>query len=196
MDKLKTGLTSRTTKNLQINAGVLLSAYEKGGDIDENNIIGATRGGGSFVATAVMHDAAVDGAPTNTVGLRRIDGHTATLNMTCVEFTAPAIRRAIVGSTQNPANPTKTDDIVISAVAEILESDYKDVYWVGDLADGRNAVILLKNALNTNGFNLSFSDKGEGTFALQLEANYGKDEDGNYDLYTAPFEITIEGESA
>ena len=61
---LKTGLTERTVKKLQLNAGVFLSQYTKGGTISETNIIGATRGGGSFSAVPTIHQVAVDGAPT------------------------------------------------------------------------------------------------------------------------------------
>lgn len=188
---LKSGLTNRSVQSLQLNAGVLLSDYTKGGEIDENNIIGATRGGGSVTITPEIHQVAVDGAPTYTVGLERCDGYTAQLNFTMLEFTAETIKRALgVGVTAANANAATTDDIKITAATKVLTSDYSDVYWVGDLSDGRNVVVKLKNALNLNGLNLTASDKGEGTFALQLTAHY----DIN-DLDTAPFEIIIEGKS-
>ena len=184
---MKTGLTSRTIENLQLNAGVLLTAYTKGEDIAEEDILGATRGGGSFTAVPTMHQAAVDGAPTYVVGLERCDDWVVTLNATMVELNDEAITRALgVGVTK-----TGTTDKVFTVKNTVNTTDFKDLYWVGDLSNGQNVVIKIKNALNTGGLNLTFSDRGEGTYALALIGHYTVS-----DLETAPFDITIEGEAA
>ena len=183
---MKTGLTSRTIESLQLNAGVLLTAYTKGEDIAEEDILGATRGGGSFTAVPTMHQAAVDGAPTYVVGLERCDDWVVTLNATMVELNDEAITRALgVGVTK-----TGTTDKVFTVKNTVNTTDFKDLYWVGDLSNGQNVVIKIKNALNTGGLNLTFSDRGEGTYALALIGHYSID-----DLETAPFEITIEGDA-
>lgn len=184
---LKTGLTERTIESLQLNAGVLLTAYTKGEDIEETDILGATRGGGSFTAVPTMHQAAVDGAPTYTKGLERVDDWVVTLNATMVEFSEEAITRALgVG-----VSKTGTTDKVFTVKNTVNTTDFKDLFWVGDLSNGQNVVIKLKNALNTGGFNLTFSDRGEGTYALALIAHYSVT-----DLENAPFEITFEGMGA
>lgn len=185
---LKTGLTDRTITSLQLNAGVLLSQYTKGGEINEENIIGATRGGGSFTAVPTVHQAAVDGAPVYTKGLERCDEWVATLNATMLEFNKDAVLRALgMGATAT----TDSTDTKITVKNNVSDTDYKDVYWVGDTSDGKNVVIKLKNALNLSGFNLNFTDKGEGTYALSLVAHYDI-----ASLDTAPFEITFEGVTA
>ena len=182
---LKTGLTERTIKSLQLNAGVLLTAYTKGEAIDEADILGATRGGGSFTAVPTVHQAAVDGAPTYTKGLERVDDWVVTLNATMVECNIDAVKAALgVGATAD----TATADAKLTAKNTVAATDYKDIYWVGDLSNGQNVVIKLENALNTGGFNLTFSDRGEGTYALTLIAHYSVT-----DLENAPFEITFEG---
>ena len=184
---MKTGLTSRTIESLQLNAGVLLTAYTKGEDIAEEDILGATRGGGSFTAVPTMHQAAVDGAPTYVVGLERCDDWVVTLNATMVELNDEAITRALgVGVTK-----TGTTDKVFTVKNTVNTTDFKDLYWVGDLSNGQNVVIKIKNALNTGGLNLTFSDRGEGTYALALIGHYTVS-----DLENAPFDITIEGEAA
>lgn len=77
---LKTGLTSRTVQSLQLNAGVLLrKAYTEGMKLTEEDIVCATRGGGSFTAVQEIHQVAVDGAPTYTKGLERVDGWNSAL---------------------------------------------------------------------------------------------------------------------
>ena len=185
---LKTGLTDRTIVNLQLNAGVLLTKYTKGTDINEDDIIGATRGGGSFTAVPTVHQAAVDGAPTYTKGLERVDDWVITLNATMVEVSDEAISRALgVGVTKTETGSGATKDTVFTVKRTVNDDDYKDLYWVGDLSNGQNVVIKIKNALNTSGFNLTFTDRGEGTYALALIGHFTVD-----DLDTAPFELTIE----
>lgn len=185
---LKTGLTERTIVNLQLNAGVLLTAYTKGTDIEEDDIIGATRGGGSFTAVPTIHQAAVDGAPTYTKGLERVDDWVITLNATMVELNDEAVSRALgVGVVKTETGSGTTKDTTFTVKRTVNDADYKDLYWVGDLSNGQNVVIKIKNALNTSGFNLTFSDRGEGTYALALIGHFTVD-----DLDTAPFELTIE----
>lgn len=189
---LKTGLTDRTIVNLQLNAGVLLTTYTKGTDINEDDIIGATRGGGSFTAVPTVHQAAVDGAPTYTKGLERVDDWVITLNATMVEVSDEAISRALgVGVTKTETGTGTTKDTTFTVKRTVNDADYKDLYWVGDLSNGQNVVIKIKNALNTSGLNLTFSDRGEGTYALALIGHFTTD-----DLDTAPFELTIERATA
>ena len=185
---LKTGLTDRTIVNLQLNAGVLLTKYTKGTDIEEDDIIGATRGGGSFTAVPTVHQAAVDGAPTYTKGLERVDDWVVTLNATMVEVNDDAISRALgVGVVKTETGSGTTKDTTFTVKRTVNDADYKDLYWVGDLSNGHNVVIKIKNALNTSGLNLTFTDRGEGTYALALIGHFTVD-----DLDTAPFELTIE----
>ena len=189
---LKTGLTDRTIVNLQLNAGVLLTTYTKGTDINEDDIIGATRGGGSFTAVPTIHQAAVDGAPTYTKGLERVDDWVITLNATMVEVSDEAISRALgVGVTKTETGTGTTKDTTFMVKRTVNDADYKDLYWVGDLSNGQNVVIKIKNALNTSGFSLTFSDRGEGTYALALIGHFTTE-----DLDTAPFELTIERATA
>lgn len=186
---MKTGLTERTIQNLQLNAGVLCTTYSKGTPIDEEDIIGATRGGGSFTAVPTIHQAAVDGAPTYTVGLERVDDWVVTLNVTMVEMSDEAISRAFgVGVSKTG---TASTDTTFTAKRTVNSTDYKDIYWVGDMSNGQNVVIKLKNALNTGGFNLTITDRGEGTYALALIGHFAIT-----DLDTAPFEVTFERTAA
>ena len=102
-----------------------------------------------------------------------------------VECNIDAVKAALgVGATAD----TATADAKLTAKNTVAATDYKDIYWVGDLSNGQNVVIKLKNALNAGGFNLTFSDRGEGTYALALIAHYSVT-----DLENAPFEITFEG---
>lgn len=183
---LKTGLTDRTVQNLQLNAGVFLKTYSKGVTIDDNDIIGATRGGGSFSAVPTIHQVAVDGAPTYVKGLERVDDWVVTLNVSSfLEFTADALALALgVGVTKGAGDAS---DTTLTVKTEVNAGDYQDIYWVGDLSNGKNVVIHLKNCLNLTGLAITANDRGEGTYPLTFTAHYAVG-----DLDTAPFEIIIE----
>lgn len=183
---LKTGLTERTITSLQLNAGVLVKSYNKGVTIDEEDIIGATRGGGSFSAVPTIHQVAVDGAPTYVKGLERIDDWVVTLNFgSFLEFTEDSLALALgVGVTKSTNDAS---DTLLTVGHTVNAGDYQDIYWIGDLSNGKNVVIHLKNCLNLAGLTITASDRGEGTYPLTFTAHYEPTK-----LEEVPFEIVIE----
>lgn len=183
--KTLTGVTTNTKKNLQLGAGVFTTEYTEGGTISSSAIIGATRGGGSFAAVPTIRQIEADGLPTYTKDFEVIDEWTATLNTTMIEFKKDAVLLALGGG----AKATESGQVTkITASKEITAEQYKDIFWIGNLMDGRKAVIKLKNALSLSGFNLTITNKGEGTYAVTLTGHYDLE-----DLDTAPFEIWIDG---
>ena len=182
---LKTALTERKETKLQLHAGVFLSQYTKGGTISETNIIGATRGGGSFSAVPTIHQVAVDGAPTYVKGLERVDDWVIQMNVSnFLEFTDSALITALgVGASKD----TVDSGTKITVSGGIAAGDYNDIYWVGDTSDGKNIVIHLKNVLNLSGLTITMNERGEGTYPLTLTAHYDP-----ADLATVPFEIILE----
>lgn len=52
--------------------------------------------------------------------------------------------------------------------ATLKDSDYSDLWWVGDKADGGMAAINLKNALSTGGFSLQTTKSGKGQLTCEL----------------------------
>ena len=186
--KILTGVTSTTKQSLQLGAGVLTTKYTEGGTISEKDIIGATRGGGSFTATPTIRQIEADGLPTYTKGFEVIDEWAVNLTSTLIEFKKEAILTALGGG----AKATESGQVTkISATNEVADADYKDVFWIGNLADGKKAVIKIKNALSLGGLNFTITNKGEGTYSLNLNGHYEVT-----DLETAPFEIWIDATGA
>jgi hypothetical protein len=180
-----TGVSASTKQNLQLGAGVLMTAYAPGSEIDASSIIGATRGGGSFVATPTIRQIEADGVPENVKELVANDGWTATLNTTLIEFKKENLLLALgPGAVATDVTANEKTTTTITCSNEVKDADFKDIYWVGDLADGSKIAIKLKNALNSGGLNLTITNKGEGTYALSLVAHYSVS-----DLKSAPFEI-------
>lgn len=184
---LKTGLTERTTTSLQLNAGVFLKKYTKATTISSDDIIGATRGGGSFSAVPTVHQVAVDGAPTYVKGLERVDDWVVTLSVSnFLEFTADALKLAL-GVGVNVAD-VDSGDKKLTTKTTVNAGDYQDIYWVGDLSNGKNVVIHLKNCLNLTGLSVTMNERGEGTYPMTFTAHYSADS-----LDEAPFNIVLEG---
>lgn len=197
---LTTPLRSETFENLQLNAGIFIKNLDYSSIADAaalktaiaaavtagTNIIGATRGGGSFTVTRDIREPDIDGRRYPFVGGKFVDSADAQLSTTLVEITPENLVMALGGATATTTG--KKTKIVMNTA--IKDSDYiESITWFGDLADGRLVAITLMNALNTADLSLTFTDKGEGTLPVELHAHQSDVDD--YD--TAPFEIVFFG---
>ena len=184
-----TGVTEKTPLNLQLNAGVLLTSFDpESGEISEESIVGATRGGGSFSAVPTVHQASADGVPTNYVGLDRIDEWVVKLSSTLIEVTAANVKRALGCTVKETKGATYTK---YTCGNEISDSDYSDIWWVGAMSNGKKIAIHIMKGMNKSGFTLTLTDKGEGTFPIAIIGNYAyADLEGGQ----APFEIYLANE--
>lgn len=189
-------IRSETFENLQLNAGLFIKNLDYSSIADATalrtaiaaavtagtNILGSTRGGGSFVVTREVREPEIDGRRYPFKGGKFVDSADARLSTTLVEITAENLVMALGGATATTSGKKTT----IKMHTAIQDSDYiSSLTWFGDLADGRMVAITLKNALNTADFNLTFTDKGEGTLPIELHAHQATVLD--YD--EAPFEI-------
>ena len=52
----------------------------------------------------------------------------------------------------------------------LAQSDFSDLWWVGDRADGGMVAVQIKNALSTGGFSLKTTDNGKGQISGWAEA--------------------------
>jgi len=195
-----TPVRPETYENLQINAGCFVKnfQYESIADADAlrtalasaitsgEGILGATRGGGTFVVTKEIRKPDVDGVRYDFKGGKFVDSADARLNTTIIEVTPENIKDALGSATIT----TTGDKKVIKMNTVIAPTDYlTNIVWVGDLADGRLVAIVLYNALNTADFSLTFADKNEGTLPVEFHAHQANVNDFD----TAPFEIIYFG---
>lgn len=194
------GLTSpirtETFENLQLNAGIFIKNLNMTSIADATalktaiaaaitagtNILGATRGGGSFVARREMRTPEVDGMRYPFKGSDFIDSIEAHLATTLIEITPEVVALGLATVEKTVSGKRTT----IKMHTAVKPEDYVDsITWFGDLADGRLIAITLFNALNLSDFNLTFTDKGEGTLPVELHAR--QDNVLSYDY--APFQI-------
>lgn len=183
------GFSNNTAKHLQLDAGAFLKNYDPAVDtwetVKATKCIGATSGGGNFSAVPTMRGVEIDGVKGNAKGLQNIDTWTVTMTANVKEFTADAMKLALgaadAGTDNAPEGYTR-----INGRSELKDEDYLDnLTWVGRLSgSGKPVIIVVKNALSTNGLSISFADKSEGLIPITVTGHYTAD-----DLDTPPFDI-------
>ena len=195
---LTSPIRSETFENLQLNAGIFIKNFYSTGSATSDstalktavasaisagtNILGATRGGGTFTVTREIRTPDVDGMRYPFKGGDFVDSVDAFLSTTLIEVTPDSL----VATLGNAGATTSGKKTTIKMHTAIESSDYlTDLCWIGDIADGRLVMICLKNALNTADFTLTFTDKGEGTLSAEFHARQASVNDYDY----APFEI-------
>lgn len=194
MAKILNGFTKDTAKNLQLDAGIIVTGLatpeDFSGELSGATLLGATSGGGSFVVEMEMRNLFedLDGARGNYKEGNVIDSYNITLTTTIAEMTAKNIKLAL-GAADTTANQGAGSDVdVTKARMTIKAEDYIDnVCWLGSLnGSDKPMIIELKNVMNTNGLNFTFEDKGKGKIELELKAHFdlSKPEEVPFAIYT------------
>lgn len=162
-----TVIPENTFSELQLNAGVLLKKFTPAtatAPADED-IVCATTGGITVSCTPTFSDLGedVDNCPKNTKELKHLDGWECKMSTTALG-TSPANIKLSLGC----ADVDGTDTTKIVPRVDLAQSDFSDIWWVGDRADGGMVAIQVKNALSTGGFSLKTTDNGKGQITLEL----------------------------
>lgn len=184
-------------KQLQLNAGIFLVDFDHSAIATADalktaiasavtagtNILGVTRGGGTFTVTREIRTPEVDGVRYAFKGQDFIDSADAYLSGTLLEVNAINFKR-LLSTGESVTEGKKTTVTMHTAVDP--DTDYiPSLVWVGDIADGRLIMVVLDNAFNTADFSLTFTDKGEGTMPFEFHAR--QENVNDYDK--APFEV-------
>lgn len=183
-----TKIPETTFKNIQLNAGILVRGFNPATQEIEG-LMGATTGGVNFTATPSFEDFGddIDNCPKNTKELKKLTEWEVTLSGTFVTMTADTAL-TLVGA----ADVDALDDTKIIPRVDVLQSDFEDVWWIGDYSDvntGDNAgycAVHMLNALNTGGFQIQSADKGKGNFAFEFTGHVSMDAQD-----VVPFELYI-----
>ncbi len=192
-----TQIPTDTFKNIQLNAGVLLSEFDVDTEtVTNSNIIGATSGGINFTATPTYVDfgSDIDNCPKNTLELKKLDTWEAKMSGTFSTVTAD-LAKGLLGAADAASGK-------VTPRVDVTSADFDDLWWVGDYSDintdGSSAgkagfvAIHLINALSTGGFQIQSSDKEKGKFSFEYTAHYSMNAQE-----TVPFEIYVhEGTAA
>ena len=176
-------------QKLQMNAGIIVKSFVPATGVI-GDIIAATTGGISFASNPTFSDFGedVDNVPPNTWQLKRIDSFDPAISGTAVTL-SPALAKSLVGAATIDAK----DATHIIPNYELTETDFDDIWFVGDYSDKNNGettagfiAIHIMNALNTTGFQLQTTKNGKGQFAFEFHGHYDLD-----NIETVPFEIFV-----
>lgn len=189
MSQKYTRVPEDTFEKLQLNAGILVDDFNpETGEIQ--NILGATTGGINFTTNPSFTDFGedIDNVPNNMMEFKHLEAFDPQMSGTFLTCTA-ALAKSLVGAAD-------VDGIKVVPRAELLASDFDDVWWIGDYSDvntGENAGFLaihLMNALNTAGFQIQSTKNEKGQLAFEFHGHYSiEDQD------TVPYEIFVKSGS-
>lgn len=181
-----TKIPEDTFEKLQLNAGILVDEFTPSTGVI-GNLLGATTGGISFASNPSYTDfgESIDNIANNSMELKRIEGYDPTMSGTFLTVDAHTIK--MLGGS---ADIDSEDATHVVPRNYLIESDFNDVWWIGDYSDkntGEKAgylAIHLMNALNTSGIQITSSKNEKGQMAFEFHGHVSlADQD------TVPFEI-------
>ena len=160
-----------TFEAMQLEAGMLLNTFdpESSEPPADEDIICATTGGINISCTPSYSDmgADVDNAPVNVKELMKLDNWVCTIGFTALSTSAEFIRTAL-GAADIRGNK-------VTPRRELKQTDFKDVWWVGDKAGGGWVAAKLLNALSTSGLSLQTTKSGKGQISVTLTGHVSVD---------------------
>ncbi len=151
-------------KEIQLEAGLILNKFDPTGatDVEDADIVCATTGGINVVCKPAFNDygSDIDNVPDNMLEFKEIDGWDCSLGFTALNASAPVIKMALCAADVDGNKITPRNDLT--------PADAKDVWWVGERADGGFVACCLKNSLSTDGLSLKTTKKGKGQLSCTL----------------------------
>ena len=155
-----------TFEGLQMDAGVILKNFNPANPVApaSSDIVCATTGGITVSCKSTFSDLGsdVDNCPNDMKELKHLDGWAASMAFTALGTNQEAIRLALGAADIN----VSTGAIVPRK--DLKQTDFTDLWWVGDKADGGLVAVQLKNALSTEGFSLKTAKNGKGQISVTL----------------------------
>lgn len=162
-----TVIPSNTFDGLQMNAGVLLNRFDPSNPVApaDEDIICATTGGINASCVPTFSDLGedVDNCPVNMKELKHLDSWACKMSFTSLGTSPASIRLALGCADIDSNDPTK-----IIPRKDLEQTDFTDIWWVGDRADGGMVAVQLKNALSTSGFTIQTTKNGKGNVSVEL----------------------------
>jgi hypothetical protein len=158
-----TKISQSAFENIPREAGVLLKTFSlTKPDIKDADIICATTGGIEITCNPSIVDDGedIDNCPKNAKELQRVDGWECGIKFTSVEASAEVIRLGL--------GVADVADGKITPRAELADTDFSDIWWVGDRGTNGLVAVRLINALSTGGYTLKTTKNGKGQTSVEL----------------------------
>lgn len=185
-----TRVASDAFESLQLDAGVLLTAFDPANPYatpTDAVILATTTGGINPSCEATYEDFGedVDNVPNNMMEFKKLTGWNCTMGFSSIKFNAENVAWSL-----GAADITTLNNGVkkITPRRDVHLSDYADLWWVGDKANGGAFAVKLKNALSTGGLNIQSTKNGKGTNQVTITGHVSirAQEDMPMEFYDIP----------
>ena len=107
-----------------------------------------------------------------------LTGWSVEASFTCISMSADSIKMVLGASEDGTGNS-------IIPKMELQDTDYENLYWIGDRVDGGFVVVKLINALSDEGLSITTAPKSMGEVAVHLTCHASIEED----MEAVPVEI-------
>lgn len=162
--RIATRVTQDFFDTIQLDAGILVKGWDPSSPstITDAMIVCATTGGLNPRCVPTYSDLFedVDNAPNGTKEGMHLDSWDCGISTTAVNHDLDTIKLAL-----GAADKTGTK---VTPRSYIKDEDFDDLAWLGDMANGDLAAVVLKNALSSGGYSLQTTKKGKGQLALDI----------------------------
>lgn len=160
-----TKIPQNTFEELQVNAGILVKDFDVNtGTFDDEDMLTATTGGITISVKPEYEDFGedIDNCPKNTKELKRIKSTAVSVSTTALNINENLLL-FMLGAADKDAQTGK-----ITPRADLKQTDFTHIWWIGDLSNNGYIAVKIMNALSTEGFEIKTTDKGKGNVTLTL----------------------------
>ena len=167
-----TAIPQDTFEALQLDAGVLLNKFDPENPVApaDEDIICSTTGGIKIDCVPTYSDMGedVDNCPNNMKELKHLDSWECTMGFTMLKLSPAGIKLGLgsADANGNKVTPRRT----------LSQSDFSDLWWVGDKSNGGMVAVKLMNALSTSGLSIQSSKNGKGQTSVTLTGHVSIDD--------------------
>ena len=165
-----TRIASDAMDALQLDAGVLLTSFDPLNPYvtpTDNQILATTTGGINPTCEPTYSDFGedVDNVPNNMMEFKHLDGWNCAFAFSSIKFNSANTIWAL-GAADKSTLSNGVEKIVPRRNVNL--TDFKDLWWVGDKANGGAYAVCLKNAISTGGMNIQSTKNGKGTNSVTV----------------------------
>ena len=157
-----TTISNDAFDTLQLDAGVVLTSFDPGNPAPPSNdeILATTTGGIEVTCKPTYSDLAedVDNAQNGLKEYMHLDSWDCSIKFTSLKFNATNTKWAL--GSADIVNGTGYKKIVPRR--NLSQSDFSDIWWVGDKANGGAVAVRLMNAISSNGLSIKTEKNGKG----------------------------------
>lgn len=165
-----TRIASDAMDALQLDAGVMLSSFDPANPYvppTDGQIVATTTGGINPTCEPQYSDFGedVDNVPNNMMEFKHLDGWNCAMAFSSIKFNAANTVWAL-GAADKTTLANGVEKIVPRRNVNL--TDFTDLWWVGDKANGGAYAVCLKNAISTGGLNIQSTKNGKGTNQMTI----------------------------